>query len=322
MPRGGLRRRVPHLRRGELVRPVRPPAPGHDECVDDDRPAARSATTATRRLVARRPFGYARAARRRLLAAARADDPPPGRARPPRSRRVRRPALIPWGSWCRRDHLRSQLRLLLAARLPLPHHGGDRGLAPICPRRAHRRAHLRRRPGGRPPRDRACCSRSSGYARASTSAPASGAGSTRRSRASTGRLLDRAEARELSERGMELGSHAMTHRDLRKLDDRELQDELTRSKAEIEDLTGRAMPRPRLSLRPARRCASSRPPARPATTWRSDGVPASGGATRCRACPARRATAGCGSASSCSVYDAPPAEATSPRRRRKFVMRR
>ena len=57
---------------------------------------------------------------------------------------------------------------------------------------------------------------------------------------STGRLLDRAEARELSERGMELGSHAMTHPDLRKLDDRELNDELARSKAEIEDLTGRA----------------------------------------------------------------------------------
>ena len=50
-----------------------------------------------------------------------------------------------------------------------------------------------------------------------------------------GRLLSRDEARELSARGMELGSHAMTHRDLRKLDDGELQDELVRSKAEIED---------------------------------------------------------------------------------------
>ena len=54
-----------------------------------------------------------------------------------------------------------------------------------------------------------------------------------------GRLLSRDEARELSERGMELGSHAMTHRDLRKLGDGELQDELTRSKAEIEAVTGR-----------------------------------------------------------------------------------
>ena len=55
----------------------------------------------------------------------------------------------------------------------------------------------------------------------------------------SGRLLSRDEARELSERGMELGSHAMTHRDLRKLDDGELRDELTRSKAEIEAVTGR-----------------------------------------------------------------------------------
>lgn len=53
-----------------------------------------------------------------------------------------------------------------------------------------------------------------------------------------GRLLSRDEARELSRRGMELGSHAMTHRDLRKLEDAELHDELARSKAEIEDITG------------------------------------------------------------------------------------
>jgi peptidoglycan/xylan/chitin deacetylase (PgdA/CDA1 family) len=57
-----------------------------------------------------------------------------------------------------------------------------------------------------------------------------------------GRLLERAEASELSSRGMELGSHAMTHRDLRKLDDRALEGELTESKAAIEELTGRPCP--------------------------------------------------------------------------------
>jgi len=54
-----------------------------------------------------------------------------------------------------------------------------------------------------------------------------------------GRLLDRDGAAELSERGMELGSHAMTHSDLRKLDDAALEDELAESKSAIEDLTGR-----------------------------------------------------------------------------------
>lgn len=54
-----------------------------------------------------------------------------------------------------------------------------------------------------------------------------------------GRLLERAEAVELSARGMELGSHAMTHSDLRKLDDDALRAELTESKAAIEALTGR-----------------------------------------------------------------------------------
>jgi len=55
----------------------------------------------------------------------------------------------------------------------------------------------------------------------------------------TGRLLARDEAAELSKRGMELGSHAMTHSDLRKLDDVALRAELTDSKAAIEELTGR-----------------------------------------------------------------------------------
>ena len=56
---------------------------------------------------------------------------------------------------------------------------------------------------------------------------------------SAGRLLDRDEARELSESGMELGSHAMTHRDLRKLGDAELRSELSESKAAVEEITGR-----------------------------------------------------------------------------------
>lgn len=54
-----------------------------------------------------------------------------------------------------------------------------------------------------------------------------------------GRLLERDEAARLSARGMELGSHAMTHSDLCKLDDRALRAELTESKAAIEELTGR-----------------------------------------------------------------------------------
>jgi peptidoglycan/xylan/chitin deacetylase (PgdA/CDA1 family) len=54
-----------------------------------------------------------------------------------------------------------------------------------------------------------------------------------------GRLMTRDEAAELSARGMELGSHAMTHSDLRKLDDVALEAELTESKAAIEDVTGR-----------------------------------------------------------------------------------
>jgi len=54
-----------------------------------------------------------------------------------------------------------------------------------------------------------------------------------------GRLLDRDEVHALAERGMEIGSHAMTHPDLRKLDDRTLRAELSESKAAIEDVTGR-----------------------------------------------------------------------------------
>ena len=54
-----------------------------------------------------------------------------------------------------------------------------------------------------------------------------------------GRLLDDADAKALSEAGMELGSHAMTHRDLRSLDNDELATELQESKAAVEKITGR-----------------------------------------------------------------------------------
>lgn len=53
-----------------------------------------------------------------------------------------------------------------------------------------------------------------------------------------GRLLDRAQAAELAASPwVELGSHALTHRDLRTLDDATLRDELVGSKAALEDLT-------------------------------------------------------------------------------------
>jgi peptidoglycan/xylan/chitin deacetylase (PgdA/CDA1 family) len=55
-----------------------------------------------------------------------------------------------------------------------------------------------------------------------------------------GRLLDREQARTLQALGMELGSHTMTHPDLRGLGDHELADELERSKSDIEALTGHA----------------------------------------------------------------------------------
>lgn len=55
-----------------------------------------------------------------------------------------------------------------------------------------------------------------------------------------GRLLDRQQARQLHLAGMELGSHSLTHRDLRLLEPGELTPELTRSKAELAELTGGA----------------------------------------------------------------------------------
>ena len=54
-----------------------------------------------------------------------------------------------------------------------------------------------------------------------------------------GQLLDAAEARSLAESGMELGSHTLTHPDLRALDDQALARELSVSKAAVEELTGR-----------------------------------------------------------------------------------
>ena len=54
-----------------------------------------------------------------------------------------------------------------------------------------------------------------------------------------GRLLDEDEARALAADGMELGSHALSHPDLRLLDGRELAFELRESKAAVERLTGR-----------------------------------------------------------------------------------
>jgi len=54
-----------------------------------------------------------------------------------------------------------------------------------------------------------------------------------------GRLLDADAARALHAAGMELGSHTMTHPDLRTLGDAALERELTASKAGIEEITGR-----------------------------------------------------------------------------------
>ena len=54
-----------------------------------------------------------------------------------------------------------------------------------------------------------------------------------------GALLDKEGVRELVAAGMEVGSHSLTHPDLRKLDDEALARELNESKAEIELLTGR-----------------------------------------------------------------------------------
>ncbi len=54
-----------------------------------------------------------------------------------------------------------------------------------------------------------------------------------------GRLLGGAEVRALAREGMELGSHAMAHEDLRELDDGALRDNLAASKAAVEEMTGR-----------------------------------------------------------------------------------
>jgi peptidoglycan/xylan/chitin deacetylase (PgdA/CDA1 family) len=53
-----------------------------------------------------------------------------------------------------------------------------------------------------------------------------------------GELIRAEEARALHDAGMELGSHTLTHPDLRTLDDAELVRELVESKLAIEDVTG------------------------------------------------------------------------------------
>lgn len=54
-----------------------------------------------------------------------------------------------------------------------------------------------------------------------------------------GALLTEDEALALVDAGMELGSHTLTHPDLRRLDDGELRRQLRDSKAAVEQLTGR-----------------------------------------------------------------------------------
>ena len=56
-------------------------------------------------------------------------------------------------------------------------------------------------------------------------------------RGEPGRIMTRDETARLHDSGMDLGSHTMTHRDLRKLTDDELLWELETSKASIEELT-------------------------------------------------------------------------------------
>ena len=51
--------------------------------------------------------------------------------------------------------------------------------------------------------------------------------------------MGKAQIRELSDRGAEIGSHTMTHRSVTSLTAAELADELIRSKKQIEDITGR-----------------------------------------------------------------------------------
>lgn len=55
-----------------------------------------------------------------------------------------------------------------------------------------------------------------------------------------GRVLTAAEARELAAAGMDLGSHSMTHPDLRTLDETALRRELVDSKTAVEDISGRS----------------------------------------------------------------------------------
>lgn len=57
-----------------------------------------------------------------------------------------------------------------------------------------------------------------------------------------GQLLDEAGVAALVADGHEVGSHSLAHRDLRKLADAELADDLARSKAALEELTGRPCP--------------------------------------------------------------------------------
>jgi peptidoglycan/xylan/chitin deacetylase (PgdA/CDA1 family) len=51
--------------------------------------------------------------------------------------------------------------------------------------------------------------------------------------------MSKAQIRELSDNGAEIGSHTMTHRSVTSLTAREMKDELVRSKKAIEDITGR-----------------------------------------------------------------------------------
>lgn len=55
------------------------------------------------------------------------------------------------------------------------------------------------------------------------------------------RLLDWRQIRELSESGIEFGSHTVTHRDLRRLSAEDVTSELSESKNAIEDKTGEAV---------------------------------------------------------------------------------
>jgi peptidoglycan/xylan/chitin deacetylase (PgdA/CDA1 family) len=57
-------------------------------------------------------------------------------------------------------------------------------------------------------------------------------------RGDAGRILTRQETAQLHDAGMDLGSHTMTHKDLRRLTEDELAWELETSKASIEELIG------------------------------------------------------------------------------------